>query len=271
MIHGALSAEDLAGINAFVDQHHTPSLKTGTWLGHVETHRYGSGSDGINFQNIIEGGAVFERCIDHPAWIDRVRRYIEVEAHRVIIDENFLNVRQSGGYIPVHSGGSHVRFTSCFRNHAGKWMVGQINVLMALTDIGLGDGCTTVVPGSHKSHMDHPAYQDGRGYSDSRSGGEAVGMVQVHLKAGDALMFTDAITHGSIPRTNPGERRVMIYRYAPHLLATRYNYLPSDGLLARLGPRARQMVMAQPPRFHPDRTLRFTADDGPTDARVARD
>ena len=271
VVENALSPEQLAQINAYVDQHDIATLETGRWLGHVETHRYGGASDGINFQNIIEGGLVFEQCIDHPAWIGRVRRYIEAEAHALSIDENFLNVRQSGGFIPIHSGGAHVRFTSCFRNHAGKWMVGQINVLMALTDIGLGDGCTTVVPGSHKSHEDHPANAAGDAWAKGRSGADAVGMVQVHLKAGDALMFTDAITHGSIPRTNPGERRVMIYRYAPHLLASRFNYIPSDELLERLSPAARQIVQPQPPRFKPGRVLTFSADDGPRDAGIVRD
>lgn len=281
VIQGALSADDLAAVNAFVDRHDIQNLSTGTWLGHVETHNYGSpgsgsSSDGMNFQNIIEGGPVFEKCIDHPSWIDRVARYIAVEGHHLSIDENFLNVRQSGGFIPTHSGGAQVRLTSSFRNHAGKWMVGQINILMALTDIGLGDGCTTVVPGSHKAHMDHPVNHlddDGKNSAWERgiSGAQTAGMVQVHLKAGDALMFTDALTHGSIPRTNPGERRVMIYRYAPHLLARRFNYLPSDEMLARLTPRQKHMVMPQPPRFRPGRTLTFAADDGPRDVVAPRD
>ena len=30
----------------------------------------------MNLQNIIEGGEIFERLIDHPAWIDLVRHYI---------------------------------------------------------------------------------------------------------------------------------------------------------------------------------------------------
>ncbi|MEM6460272.1 MAG: phytanoyl-CoA dioxygenase family protein, partial [Planctomycetota bacterium] len=244
----------------------------GRWIGNVETHRYDlSARDGLNFQNIIEGGDVFESCIDHPAWIDRIERYIARESHTAVIDENFLNVRASGGFIPMHSGGAHVRFTSCFRNHAGKWMVGQINVLMALTDVGPGDGCTTVIPGSHKSHEDHPANADGDAWGAGRSGADAVGMVQVHLQAGDALMFTDALTHGSLPRVNPGHRRVMIYRYAPNLLANRFNYVPSDELLARVTDRQRRMIQPQPPRLRPGRTLVGVAGDGPREVGVKRD
>ncbi|MCG9895132.1 MAG: phytanoyl-CoA dioxygenase family protein [Fimbriimonadaceae bacterium] len=254
MLRGALRPDRLERINAWIDSHDLDSLQPGQWIGDVEVHRYGS-KDGVNFQNIIEGGPVFEELIDHAAWIDQVRRYIEVDDHWLSIEENFLNVRESGGYIPIHSGGQLVRFTSDFRNSAGRWAVGQINILMALNDIGEGDGPTTVVPGGHKSHEDHPQRKTAWNPDRQTSGAEAVGMVQVPLKAGDALMFTDAITHGSMPRTNPGQRRVLIYRYAPHLLANRFHYLPSPELLARLTPERRRLVMSVPPRFRPGRAV----------------
>ena len=39
--------------------------------------------------------------------------------------------------------------------------------------------------------------------------GEAV---EVHLNAGDALLFVDCMLHGSARRVNPGERRIFIAR-----------------------------------------------------------
>ncbi|MEM8782062.1 MAG: phytanoyl-CoA dioxygenase family protein [Planctomycetota bacterium] len=257
VISEALSTNQLERINDFVDTNLRDDLEPGEWIGNVETHSYGHAEtpDGINFQNVIEGGEVFEELIDQPAWIDQVRRYIECEQHQLSIDENFLNVRRTGGFIPIHSGGANPRFTSTFRNGAGQWMVGQINILMALTDTLEGDGCTTVVPGSHKSHIEHPQYAGAWNPGQEVSGADALGMVQVHLKAGDALMFTDAITHGSLPRTNPGERRVLIYRYSPHLLAKRMNYLPSPEFLERLTEARRKLVVPVPPRMRPGRVM----------------
>jgi hypothetical protein len=46
---------------------------------------------------------------------------------------------------------------------------------------------------------------------------------------------------------------VMIYRYSPHVLQTRYNYLPSEGLLARLTPSRREIVASTPLRVRPGR------------------
>ena len=37
--------------------------------------------------------------------------------------------------------------------------------------------------------------------------------IEVHLKAGDALHFVDAIMHGLAARINPGQRRMALYRY----------------------------------------------------------
>jgi hypothetical protein len=264
VLKNVLSAEDRDEINAFVDAQDIDALEPGQWIGHVETHTYGA-KDGINFQNVIEAGPAFEKCIDHPSWIDIVDRYITQGDHRVSIDENFLNVRRSGGFIPMHSGGNTVRLTSCFRAQHGPWMVGQINIIMALTDVGYGDGCTTLIPGSHKSYELHPKAKSFNPWAENISGPEAVGMVQMHLKAGDALLFTDAMTHGSMPRTNPGERRVMIYRYAPQLLAKRFNYLPSDELMARLTDRQKQMVSPQPVRIKPGRTVVGKDAGAPTD------
>ena len=260
IIQGALSQDQLRRINAWVDAQNVDNLEPGQWIGDVQTHTYGA-KDGINFQNVIEGGDVFEECIDHPSWFEQCKHYIQQDAHRISIDENFLNIRRSGGFIPIHSGGAHVRFTSTFRNHAGRWAVGQINILMALNDVHAGDGCTTLIPGSHKAHLEHPTEQgeSGTAWGKGLSGADAVGMVQAHLNAGDALMFTDAIAHGSLPRTNDGERRVMIYRYAPHLLAKRFNYLPSPEFMARLTPQRRELVAPTPPRFRPGRTI--TADE----------
>lgn len=253
VLRQALSGEQVTQLNHWVDAQDVDSLKPGDWIGNVEVHTYGK-QDGVNFQNIVEGGPIFEELIDHPAWFGHVNRYIAVGAHHLRIDECFLNVRRSGGYIPIHSGGHNVRFSGLFHWHNGLWAVGQINILMALTDIGPGDGATTVVPGSHKSHLAHPHVD----WEGGVGGDQAIGMREVHLKAGDAIMFTDGICHGSLQRTNEGERRVLIYRYAPHLLASRMNYIPSKDLIERLTPQRRRIVMPIAPRLGPGQVVDST-------------
>jgi len=130
-----------------------------------------------------------------------------------------------------------------------------------LTDIGPGDGATTVIPGSHKAHEIHPTLAKSKhvGYDDDVVAGEQLGMQEVHLKAGQAVMFTDAITHGSSARTNEGQRRVLIYRYSPNCIAPRYMYAPSDELLARLTDERREIIKPTTWRMQPGRAIQSDA------------
>jgi len=252
LLKSALSREQVS--DAWVDSQ--PPGKPGDWLRNVHVHSY-QGNDGTNYQNIVEGGKVFEQLIDHSAWIGDVRRWIENQFARLSINECFLNIRGKGGFIGIHSGGHYPAFACVTRHHGGHWMVGQINILMALTDIGPGDGPTVLIPGSHKCDVVHPFIAAGPNqvYRDTEPADVAAGMREMYLNAGDVLLFTDALTHGAAARTNPGERRILIYRYSPHYIATRYNYIASNELLERLTTEQRLIMQPVKPRFAPSNSL----------------
>jgi ectoine hydroxylase-related dioxygenase (phytanoyl-CoA dioxygenase family) len=263
VLENAISEADLREINRWIDDHwayveepwaeNDDSRRKSRWLGNIETHTYNV-ENGVNFQNIIEGGSVFERLIDHPAWTKLVQKYIHSSVNGLSIHENFLNVRGPGGYIHIHCGGHVPLSYLTFRQvNTGEWMVGQINVLMALNDIGPGDGPPVLVPGSHKCTEIHPRLKvDGKGLVyDGVSGkpaGTAIATKEMYLKAGDVLMFTDAITHGSAERTNPGYRRTIVYRYSPKFVRERFNYPHSHELLERLTPERRKIIQPNEPR-----------------------
>jgi hypothetical protein len=264
ILKGAVTPGDLAEVNRWIDEHPASMAdaaafekgEQGKWIGNVEVQSYMK-EDGVNYQNIIEGGPVFERLIDNPAWIDDIRRYIGpgFGGNNLSLNENLVNCRGQGGYIGAHSGGHLAWFTTLFRHHTGAWMLGQVNTIIALTKIGPGDGCTVVVPGSHRSHIAHPHYDAGgdpnKVVNYTGPAAEAEGMVEVHLDAGDALMFTDGLVHGSTARKNPGYRRTLLYRYCPSWISTRWNYLASPELLARLTEQRRQIVEPVKPRVTP--------------------
>ncbi len=143
IIKGAVAPEDLNAMNRWVDDHwdyvdakrRSAIEDSGAWIGNVETHTY-SGADGCNFQNIIEGGPVFQRLITQPAWTNHIRRWVN-PINGLSIHENLLNIRGSGGYIGIHSGGAFPISYMTFRQaNTGEWMVGQVNVITALQDIG---------------------------------------------------------------------------------------------------------------------------------------
>ena len=246
VIRQALDPEHVRGVNAWIDA--LPPLETEQWHGNIYVHTYG-GVDGTNLQDIIEGGDIFERLIDHPAWIDEVRHYVGPSAQPYIY-EAFLNIRDAGEYIGVHSGGHNIDHHQRSGRSRGQWVCSMLSLLLPLTDVGPGDGATVAVPGSHKSDFPHPM-QNRRGGITQEPGDAIEEAIEIHLKAGDGLLFNDALCHGSAERTNPAERRMLSLRYVPSLLGHRFGYVPSDALLARLTPERRAIVQPTVPKRRP--------------------
>ncbi|HIM56001.1 MAG TPA: hypothetical protein EYM39_04785 [Candidatus Latescibacteria bacterium] len=257
---GALDPDDLNEMNGWVDDHQDfvdgarrghHQADGGQWIGHVETHTYSS-ADGTNFQNVIEAGPVFRKLINYPAWYADIQRWIN-PMNRVSIHENLVSIRGKGGYIGIHCGGHlPINYMTFRQNNTGEWMVGQINCIMAMTDIGPGDGPTTLIPGSHKARIAHPQLSGGtKVYRSDEAAGKQIGMREIYAERGDVLMFTDTITHGSAERTNEGYRRMCLYRYSPRWIRSRFHYVPSPELLAALTDEQRDIIQPIPPRYSP--------------------
>ena len=141
--------------------------------------------DGVNLQFPYETGLeIFERLIDHESWMGRVRHYLGAGTEPYL-HELFLNLRGEGGYIGCHGGGPqfthageilrspwgaavHRTAETTHDPHAGQgthrghhiqWAVPYLSIIVALNDIGPGDGPTVCIPGSHKSLVGHPFQQ----------------------------------------------------------------------------------------------------------------
>lgn len=245
-IKQAVDPDHVRTMNDFLDA--LPPLEINQWYGNIDVHTYG-GIDGMNLQNIIEGGEIFERLIDHPAWIDLVRHYIGPRSSP-FINEGFINIRGPGGYIGVHSGGHVPDSRNRTGRDKGEWCCCLLTLMVPLTDVSSGDGPTVIIPGSHKSDLPHPMQKKNAGISGGP--GQAVeGALEVYLKAGDTLLFNDSLCHGSAARKNPGKRRMVTFRYLPSMYAHRFAYVPSDELLARLTPERRAIVQPITPRRNP--------------------
>lgn len=252
ILKNAIQPEELAELNAAFDCF-PKNLMREDWWGNVQ-RLDNNGYAGMELQNIVEAGQPFEKLIDHPSWIGRLKRYCGEEDTYVsglFIDECFASIRRTGGFFPVHSGGQNGIVRNQYRVVGDKFRCGQVNILLALTDVGPGDGGTMVIPGSHKANFQHPDLV-ARGFLGEPAPINVfpTGAIEVHLKAGDALLFVDALMHGATERTNPGERRVVIYRYGPTWGNTRHGYQYSKELLERLTPERRKILQPIKPR-HP--------------------
>ena len=133
-----------------------------------------------------------------------------------------LNLHLGGG-ITDDFGQTHF----FYRFHNGRMRCGLTTVTFLLTDQGPGDGGFNVVPGSHKSNYPTPL--------DVESLERDIGVIkQIEAKAGSAVMFTEALTHGTYPWKAAHERRALLYKYTPGTLRMAQSYL-NEGVEDVLG------------------------------------
>ena len=145
LLPAALPAEFVAALNTTIDK--VPPLSPRAWHGHVHRNDYAE-SWGYNLQNIVEAGEPFERLIDWPGFLPWVQRYAGHDG--LFIDEALVTIRWPGQGVSLHSGAHKRRVRTQYRVATGgadgisdlEWRVGQLNVMVALTDVGEGDGGT---------------------------------------------------------------------------------------------------------------------------------
>ena len=104
-----------------------------------------------------------------------------------------------------------------YRYSNGRFFNGLVAVALELDTVRSGDGGFACIPGSHKSNIGLP--QDWR---HSKTQTEVPDIVdQVAASAGDAVIFTEACAHGTVPWEGDGgrERRTLFYKYCPHAVA----------------------------------------------------
>ena len=247
VVKNALKKSEINACNKIIDK--LKNIKNGEWDGYVHGHNYG-GKEGLNLQQIYEAGKPFEKLIDHPSWIHHMLEFVGGEGtfdqHHgpLFIDENFANVRGPGEAIGIHSGNPEGLKRNHYRYQDDKFHCSQVNILLALTDIGKGDGGTVVIPSSHKSNIQHPEYKKNFMKKNKVTSAETMtASKEIYLKAGDGLIFVDSLCHGSAKRINKGERRIVVYRYGPSWGFFRYPYRPSMNLLKNLNSFQRKIVM----------------------------
>lgn len=249
VLKNVVGADLLARLNAAFDAF--PPLEYGEWWGNAMRRDY-NGATGFELHNCVEAGEAFEELIDNPGWINYLRHYCGEENSYVsglFIDECIASIRRSGGHHPVHSGGHRAALRNKYLYEHGVFRCGQCNVILALTDVGPGDGPTMVIPGSHKANLPHP---NAGNYSNLDRMDNLEGAIPVTMKAGDALLFVDGIMHGGSSRTNgEGERRVTIFRYGVSWGSTRYGFEYSQPLLDRLTPERRKLLQPIAPNRPP--------------------
>lgn len=224
VLPGVLAPEEVAELNRLMDARHLPPP--------------GPSLDSQIFSGFLAWGEPFVRLLDHP----RVFRLLEeLVGPRLRLDRCYgIRMRTGTDGLPLHGGNLEIEDgTEYYEFRRGRMANGVTTVSWALCDAAPGDGGLGCIPGSHKSNLPRPADLDVTSPL----------VEQVPLRAGDVVVFTGAIAHGTKPWHAPHERRCLLFKYAPGHIAWSSGYL-DGGAEPLQGLTERQAALFDPPQGH---------------------
>jgi ectoine hydroxylase-related dioxygenase (phytanoyl-CoA dioxygenase family) len=164
------------------------------------------------FRDFLGWGPLWRNLIDHPAILPVL---YDLLGPKFRIDHAYgMAMRESGerGGEGLHHEAGMFNHGAYYVTHRDRMHNGLIVVSWALTDAPLGSGGFCCIPGSHKALFPTP-----KGWH-AVEGNPVV--KQVPMKAGDVVVFTEALTHGTMAWKNKeNERRAVLLKYCPSYLA----------------------------------------------------
>ena len=168
----------------------------------------------------MDWGKEYRDLIDNPTVVPYIGELLGEDFR---LDHVYLDVIRSGeGPIgtKLYGGAMPFRSFSYFNFSSGKMHNGLSVVAYNLADVGSEDGGFGCVPGSHKSNYRFP--QEWEEVNDLPI------LERVTGPAGTAIIFTEALTHGTLPWKGLSERRTIFIKYSPPSLSWSTHYLDPD-------------------------------------------
>lgn len=245
VVRDVLSEDEVAHANEAID-HHADRIRERTGdlslSGKSKTLKgtTGRGDLGGLFGWESPWGDPFRALIAHPTIVPYLN---------VILGPGF-RMDHNGGLITMREGAEgHILHGSSgpgFDPHQyyifrdGRMHNGLTVVAWQFADVNDGDGGLCLIPGSHKGN--YPCPQSVKQYEAHQEF-----VKPITCKAGDAIIFTEAVTHGTLPWKAKHQRRSFLTRYSPGNLAYAKSYLPEwpAEILDKLTPE--QRAVFEPP------------------------
>lgn len=254
-VPGALTSDQVTRMNAAIDAHHEGvHIRTAEQsLDGREERQGGRSADklkGAHGRGDFGGYLFWDkpwcdvfREVIAPPHILRILLGTVGPRFRLTATAGITMTKGSEGFI-LHGGGTpeleHMREPFFHRFEGGRMYGGLMSVSYTLTDVEPGDGGFVCIPGTHKANYLCPL--------EVRRLEQDPGCVKhIPMKAGDAVIFSEALTHGTIPWQGESERRLLRYLYCPAIHGT---HNPQHDELAAQVADPLQKRMLQAP-YHP--------------------
>ena len=251
VVRDVLTAEQIALANEAIDRH------AGEILERVGEDSLSGGSqalEGSTGRGDLVGALCWEEPYGRPFRDMLVNPKVVPYLHALLgpgfrLDHNLgiITMRRGAeGHVLHGSSGPGFDRHQYYIFRDGRMHNGLTVAAYQLADINPGDGGLCLVPGSHKGNFACPtSLRHGEDYQEF--------VKQITCKAGDCVIFTEAVTHGSLPWTAAHQRRTALFRFSPGNLAYVPHAWPEE-MLAFMSPEQR-LVMEPPYHSRLDRPV----------------
>jgi hypothetical protein len=224
-ISDALDRDRLAALNATFDEHVAAAVApdASSW----------------RFGDVIEWGPDWLNLIDNERVIPTLEAILGT-GYR--LDHDYADlIRRGKGPIGtrLHGGATPFDAGQSYAVHDGQVRSGLVVVAFNLCDVHPGDGGFAGVAGSHKANFALPEEWKELEVDPPRSF-----VTPVTGPAGTAIVFTEAMSHGTLPWRGTGERRTVFLKYNPHPIAWSARFYDRSRLT---GLTPRQWAILEPP------------------------
>jgi hypothetical protein len=148
--------------------------------------------------------------------------YRLIESYALRRDQDSVFYLHNGNSEILRYGSSTVQRNMSLSHtfHDGKLFCMFVKVLIYLTDVAAEeDGPFCYLQGSHKANWPCFPHPDSAARQPDLTTANFPSLAWVPAKTGDALLLNEALLHGTLPKTSPGERIVMAFSYAPAFVA----------------------------------------------------
>ncbi len=192
IVRNVLTAGDVHRLNAVADR--------------IASERVDSGTSTIG--RVSQWGPEFQALMDHEKIVPYL---VELLGPKFRIDHDYcIFMKKGAARGGLHGGETDTEADHWYKYRDGVMRNGLTVVTYFLSPAGHGDGGFTCIPGSHKSKFVDRLPRDVRRFER-----DAHYVIQPEADAGDALIFTEALIHGTKPWTADCDRRALLYKYSP--------------------------------------------------------
>ena len=221
VIEQLLSHDEVARCNEAIDQQVVDGHAH--WHERVENESLSGSSEtmaGTSHRQELRGNVLtwdrprcdlFREMIAHPRVLPYFHEILG-ERYRLDAGPSVMGTRPGAEGHTLHNGGGEMKdIVHCYFFKNGRIFSGMIVLEVLLADEGPDDGGLAVIPGSHKANL--PCPRDIKLWKTHREH-----VRKIPGRAGDAVIFTEALTHGALPWSADHDRRIVLSRFNPRCM-----------------------------------------------------